>query len=449
MAWFNFWKTPVAGGTLAGGYAAQNHEPILRIGDQLRVLNHERLRHEYRWLYNRGLFTIPAWTLEQAIQISPLLQVGVLKWRAAIGGLNWSVRKLPAPKAPAGATPGPKHTPEAEAQAKVLEAAYAKADIRGAILSLCMARFFGNCVLSQKDDGALEALDPWNIMRDGRYGAWYWNPNCRAREAVSLGAENIIDPATAIIRVHQYPLLFSALWIFLSEDALQGYWDRNLYQESKRQVVIIPGQGVTKLDRWKENAEAIAKGESGWVHPGNGEGAATSVTYPPASRGLPVYDSRATWLEKRWLQVIFGESLTTQSASGTGTLAGGAHQATKDDMVASEATEISRTLQEQFDRRVLTDAGLLKPGETPQAYFLLTAEQETDAATEIELTKDAALAGFKRDPGEFSERTGMTLEAAPDAPKPGSPPAGDALLNRFEKAVESLRVEEIAREPKA
>ena len=432
MNW-NLFKRPAAGGILAGATTAQQYEPSLKVGEGLQNLTHDRVRNDFRWAMNRGDFVIPTWALDQAIQVSPLLQQGILKWRASIGGLDWTIRKQ-------------KTHPQAEAHAAALQLAYDRADTRGTVLALCMARFSGYAVGTRQPGGRLSWLDPWNVARDYRYGEWYWNPLCRATRARDLGQDNIIDPATAIIRRHEYPLLLTCLWFFLEADGVHGWWNENLKQESKRQVIVIPGQGVAGLAGWEETAKDAAAGKSGWLNPGNGEGQPTNVLFPPASRGLTLYGERAKWLEVAFYTVLFGESLSTQTQSGSGTLAGGAHQISKDTIIASEAAEISRTLQEQFDVRILQEAGLLQPGQAPGAYFELSTKREADVGTEIEQTAKLAVAGWQRDGAELSERTGYKLTAAPKVAPPALNAAADSFMNRLEASIQDLRTEEVARE---
>ncbi len=69
------------------------------------------------------------------------------------------------------------------------------------------------------------------------------------------------------------------------------------------------------------------------------------------------------------------DSHSRVARSGSGTLAGGVHSATFDEIAQAEAMEISEILQKQFDRDVL-DA--VTPGEQAWAYFELAANEETD-----------------------------------------------------------------------
>jgi hypothetical protein len=93
--------------------------------------------------------------------------------------------------------------------------------------------------------------------------------------------------------------------------------------------------------------------------------------------------------------------------SGSGTLAGGAHQRAFDDITEAEAALISETFQQQFDRPLLTK---YFPGQPQLAYFELAATRSLDPADVINQALTLAKAGYEIDPAELSEKTGYKLK---------------------------------------
>ena len=49
-------------------------------------------------------------------------------------------------------------------------------------------------------------IDTWNILRDGLYGDWYWNPDAKSISAINLGAENKLDLKYFLTRTWPRPL---------------------------------------------------------------------------------------------------------------------------------------------------------------------------------------------------------------------------------------------------
>jgi len=117
-----------------------------------------------------------------------------------------------------------------------------------------------------------------------------------------------------------------------------------------------------------------------------------------------------------------GGKLTALAESGTGTLAGAAHQRAFDDITESEAALISEVFQEQFDRPLLEQ---VFPGQPQMAYFELAATQSLDPADVIAQALTLARAGYEIDPAELSEKTGYRLKlrnyALLPIPKPPMP----------------------------
>jgi hypothetical protein len=112
-------------------------------------------------------------------------------------------------------------------------------------------------------------------------------------------------------------------------------------------------------------------------------------------------------------------------APGTGTLAAGAHSSTAKDRVSAAALSISYAMSRQFDRRILVEAGLLEPGESPAVYFELIDRRVVDPAAEVDMTVKLAGAGYVRDPAQLQERSGVTVEfrGGGGGVSPGAAPA--------------------------
>ncbi len=112
--------------------------------------------------------------------------------------------------------------------------------------------------------------------------------------------------------------------------------------------------------------------------------------------------------------------------SGTGTLAGNAHQETFNMLARADARRINAVYQRGIDFDVLTRNF---PGKAHLAYFELAAKEETDIGEIVEHAVKLAQAGYSIDATELSEHTGYNLtERAPtnievSRADQGNPPA--------------------------
>lgn len=377
--------------------------PQDRIGDPIRYLTATDVDHTYRQKINRGELSIPTWGLHEALRISPLLGNYVRLWCGSLSSLDWSIKT--------GAGAEGKES-QAEAQATALEKAYNGIDITGVVEHLALADLYGYSHLARAGS-KVEPLNWWAFARDGLYGNWFYNPDLLITDGRRPVGIEPMKPEAYITR-EATGCLLEYLRLFLRVNEIERYWDSNLEKESRRQVVVIPGQGLDQKDAddFRTAAEKIAQGESGCLAPGSGD-KITQVTYPPESRGLPYYENRLKMLEEWACKALFGSSLIANTESGSGTLAGGAHSETARRRIAGAAMSISSAMQRDFDTRVLREANLLADGESPLVYFELSERRAVDPDKEVTWTATLAAAGYKRDVAELSERTGMTLTEAP------------------------------------
>src|SRR5690606_1231526 len=101
-----------------------------------------------------------------------------------------------------------------------------------------------------------------------------------------------------------------------------------------------------------------------------------------------------------------GGKLTMLTESGSGTLAGGAHTDSWDEVVSGEAAEISEIFQAQLDKPELQR---MHPGEPVLAWFEFSFNEETDSSQVITEVQGLATAGYEVDPAEIQERTGYRV----------------------------------------
>jgi phage gp29-like protein len=139
-------------------------------------------------------------------------------------------------------------------------------------------------------------------------------------------------------------------------------------------------------------------------------------------------------LDKEIVMAITSGQLTMLAESGSGTLAGGAHNETFMRVARALAKRISMAFQRQFDLEVLADK---HPGQPPLAYFEILANEEMDVGEVVKDVKGLKEAGFVVDAGWLEEKTGYPVTVVVET----VPGGGPALPNKEVKERKEKRDE--------
>ena len=371
-------------------------EPVERLGAPLSYLRPDTIEMDYRHRINRGMVTVPCWALNQALTITPMLADKVRFWTNSIKQMQWKIEPVTGADAA-----------KVTAQTEALKAAYAAQDLPATLEHLAKAPFYGFAHIA-KTAPRWSLLDQWNFVRDGLYGDWFWNGDLRITNSVGLPDDARLDVSSYIIREYTDPLLLQMLGQFVDVKNIRRWWNVNMEQESKRQVVVIAGTGIANPEEFQRSSTEISGGRSGVLEGGDGE-TKTQVLFPPASRGLPYYENALKFADGEITKALTGGTLTMLASSGSGSFAGQAHNETLQRLMAAEALAIAQVLRDQVDVPALKAAGLLKDGESPAAQFSLSAVEQADPAAEADIVAKLWTAGLEVDVEEESARLGRKL----------------------------------------
>jgi len=386
-------------------------------------------------LGQRGDYAYLQWAFRFIERRYPTLSALVTRCEAPLKEFDWQIKiKATLPK---GATPE-----QAEAQKGSLVAAYERVDnLRAAMVHLHSADFRGYAHLQKHRaaDGSVchfEPLNQWCVCRDGLEGNWFWNPDSRSTsqpltflgKEFAIGGENL-PIEDFVVRECARPIDEIGLIGLIRSNLAEKDWDGFL------EIYGIPGGVVTmpsnvpsgKETEYEAAAKLIAEGGSGALPNGS--------DYKPndAPRGVDPFTPRLKHLDEQLVMAGTGGRLTMLAESGSGTLAGGAHESTFNEIANGRAREISELMQAQFDVEVLERE---HPGEPALVYFLFGDEEE-EASTELcKNVLTLSQAGKKVETAWLSEKLGYPIEEAeePEAadPEQTSPDDPDAvpIMNR-------------------
>ena len=370
-------------------------------------------------LSQRGDTAYCQWTYRKIERAYYLLSALITRCEAPLLGFDWEIKTKE--DLPDGATPE-----MADAQAKALKEAYNRIDnLKAAVAHLHLAHFRGYAHLQKHRDADgqvyhLEPLHQWCVCRDGLDGNWFWNPDSRSSSAplmflganFCIGRENL--PLEDFIIVEEpRPIDEIALVNFVRANLAEKDWDGFV------EIYAIPGGVVTmppnvpqgKEHDYEEAAQRVAEGGSGAIPNGS------SYKANDHPRGVDPFTPRLNRLDMELVLAATGGKLTMLAESGSGTLAGGAHQDTFDEIAGGRAATISEEFQRQFDAEILAAQF---PGQPALAYWQLSAKAEVNIDGLVTNVVALSTAGKKAETAWLEEKTGYQLEDEP-TPAPGAP----------------------------
>ena len=372
----------------------------------------------------RGMFARLQWTYQKIEKRNPTHRACIARRLSAIGKMDWEIKQVDED------TTGFDQA-LADKQVEFLRSVYEGiCNLREAIRHLAMAEFRGFSHLWKCDmdnDGfpdCLEILDQWTFVRRGRYGPWAFNPDSLdvAFESIS-GAE--INRSDWIIREVQMPINEIGLFSFINKALSIKDWSAfvEIYGVPSWVITAPPDLPVDQVEAFRQAAEEIAKGGAGALPNGSTASSAAS------GQGMNPFESHLKYHDSELVLAATGGKLTMLTESGSGTLAGSAHQDAFDDIAEAEAAEISETFQRDLDMPLLMQAF---PDAPMLAYFDICSPTDSEAVEAVDQIQKLSIAGFSVDPEDVKERTGF--EVTPKLPVgqfPQLTQSGDMAMNRI------------------
>lgn len=360
--------------------------------------------------WNRGDFADLQWAYYHAEQADPDCVALVERRTSAMTSLDWQIKRVPQDRR----TKGWSQELENE-QAAALREAYERVDnLPDAIDHLALATFrgFSHLEKHRQVDGSvfhLEPLDQWNVVRHGLRGPWKYNPDATNTRFENLPEANVLDPAHWVIREKVRHVDRIALVKYVRQCLGQKDWDSFIEIYGIPGVIIIAPPGMTpdQETAFESAASDAAEGGSG-VLP-NGSDVKTS----DSPRGVNPFRDHLRYLQEQLVLVGTGGLLTMLTESGSGTLAGGAHQTAFDTIARAEGRMISSCFQRAIDSEVLRHHF----GDAPRCvYFELSGQDKVDVSQVVDQIAKLSAAGFELDAAEASELTGFKLQKKAPAP---------------------------------
>ena len=332
---------------------------------------------------DRGALADIQWFYQAMERSDALIATVIQRRRSALLSCSWDVREEDYPNDPA----------LAREQAAFLREAYDRIDnLKEAVAFLAMAAFRGFAHVEKHygPDGDVVRLEPveqWFLCRRGMFGEWKYNREARSGEdegeTVERGNFVMVEAPMALDRILSVQYLRRNL-------ALRD-WSSYLDVYGLPSVFFVLPTGVTKAEdvaKFQAIIEEMVKDGRGCLPNG------TEVKYVDGGSGsgskAPFRD-HLDYLDRQITLLGTGGLLTMLAESGSGTLAGSAHQQAFDQVAKGDAVLVSEALQRDFDKPLLDTAfpgwpveagfALMTPGETEPEWMTFMKKQQGGGAT--------------------------------------------------------------------
>ena len=310
----------------------------------------------------RGALADVQWFYQSMERADSLIATVIARRRAALMAAEWNVRMEES---------GSDQTLARE-QAEFLISEYDRiGNLREAVAFLATSTFRGYAHL-EKHFGAndavsrLEPVEQWFWCRKGMFGEWQYNAGAKsgAVEGTKIKRGNFIllESPCALDRM-------LAVYYFRRNLALKD-WDGYLeiYGIPSLFFVGPPGATTEKEKLYAEIAEQLASAGRGYLPNG------TTVTHVNGGgAGRAPFAEHLQYLDRQIALLGTGGLLTMLAESGSGTLAGTAHQDAFNQIAQADAAAISEAFQRDFDAPLLAEAF---PGWPAEAYFEISIKKE-------------------------------------------------------------------------
>jgi len=349
---------------------------------------------------DRGEYSRLQWLYQYVERRFPALLAGKMRRKSALEKCDWNIKQIPEEDLPAGATKA-----MAEQQATELRNLYEGiSNLKQAIGKLELANFRGYTHLEkwlERDSEPwrgitrLEFVPQWHWVRHGIYGEWEYVADFNSGKVRG----DAIDPNRFIIRECEDPFNEVGLILFMRHANAQKDWGGFLEVFGIPSIfAILPELDEDNLDKYLEMAEKVV-GDSRGAIPHGGDVKA----FESNGRGTEIFEKFSKYQEEQLVLVMTGGKLTMLTESGSGTLAGGAHKDSFDDIAQAEGLLISEVFQKQIDQPYLDNRF---PGQPRLAWFEIASNEENDVADIVEQIHKLSQAGYTVDPDQVEEKTG-------------------------------------------
>ncbi len=368
---------------------------------------------------SRGAMCELQWLWEQLEPADPILATCVDRRETALKKIPWSIVKKD----------GLSDAEDLLAEAQLRTAqdfANALENIDEAIAAFGQASFraYRHIQLFETELGNLRfnITDNWNWARDGYNGPWQWNPD--ASFGLTIGKPLAVAPESIITRVCPRPIDQPAMMLCLDRKNAKAQWltYNGRYGVPPIFAIMPPGIDQATHAAYLKFANQCVSNAAGVLPTGSDVKAVT-----PGAGGPDTFKQAIDMATQEIVLRATGGLMTmlTAPGAGTNTETGSSHQDAFDDLADAEAHEIAAIIQESVIVPILEQ---WHPGQPALVEFIIKRPDRDDTATSVQNIAALGTAGYRTEPEQVEELTGLRVHEAP-APMPAA--ALNSIHTRF------------------
>lgn len=354
--------------------------------------------------YRAGNFAEIQLVFDQLEEYDPSLYTALGKRQRALAAMPWQV-SIDAKAV--GKDPQKQQLAEAQ-QEYLTRLLLAVENLEEAIVHLGMADFRGVAALEITGNDRRqrwEVIEPWNLARPARRGPWLYNPDA----AATYTSLEMLDARACIIR-EERPIDLPAMFLIVDKmHAIKG-WDTflDVFGSPSIFLELPPGTSEEMAAAFDERVQRIVSDGRGTI-----PGGSKFQTVETTANNSASFEDRARWCREAIITIALGGLLTVEAESGSGTLAGNAHEDSFTELCKGTAASISNAINLQWARPRLLKAF---PNQRIYAYFEVAPAPVDDREKEAQIIATLAAAGYRSSVEQVQELTGLEVTDTPPAP---------------------------------
>lgn len=347
---------------------------VNRYRDQFNPLRGLTIRRAIDMLEagDRGEYADLQWTYRLIEKRDATLKGLLERYDGGLLKLEWKISTVDEKELPPGAT-----REMADAQAQRLREVYTGIkNLNKAFEFLILAEFRGYAHLEKHRTIAgellkLEPVDQWHWVRDGINGEWQYNKDAKSGTRQGEVIEDLED--RFLIYEVARPVNEIALLNYVFKNLCKKDWVGFVEAFGITPTFIVgpPNVPADKEKDYQKLAERMTSNARGYMPNGS-----DVKTVEAGARGVNPHKELKDDLTEELVLAGTGGKLTMLAESGSGTLAGEAHQDAWDEILAGKAKKISELLQCEIDQKEVLEKEFA--GQPVLAYFELSLEGEDD-----------------------------------------------------------------------
>jgi phage gp29-like protein len=345
----------------------------------------------------RGQHADLQWFYEFMHHSDVMIQAAMARRLAYLDALDWEIKIMESADPVLG-----------QEQAALLRYAYDKIkNLREATHELAKSLFFGFSHLEKEFSGyanlvsRLVPIPRWNWVQQRPSGQWRFNqradPVCDPGEFV---------PRDTLVIAENTPLFRAISRHFFAKTLAMADWDIALDTSANQSIFFVapPGTDTAGMQVFADKANELASNGRGALP----NGSTVESVDPAGDRSKMPYKERIDYSDREIVTAATGGILTMLTESGSGTLAGGAHEEGLLSLARSDGTAISEIFQRDLD---LPWLATFFPRQPKVAYFCFNVPQKKPTPLDVAtLASNLSWSGYKFEQKWLEEQMGAKLE---------------------------------------